>query len=179
MCKPITFEQAVDAAKRWKDLPQSKRESIINQQSKKLWGGAYKTNIAYWPDETNVLAEVVFHWSGETAIKFPNLTYEVGIKIIEMSDGHSPLEPGWCINIEQFAELATMCRRYDPFTQYIDRWQDEQYAIKRNLESTDRFKQILAPFFDVESIPDSCINVEKTEEALRDWLHGHNINIYL
>lgn len=85
------------------------------------------------------------------------------------------------MNRKTFKRLFDLCRRYDPFTRYIDSYKQELQAEKANAAIEKEFNEIMAEYTDEKNhgIPYGCENCygEELEKNLTEWLNAKDIEV--
>ena len=77
-------------------------------------------------------------------------------------------------------KLVQICVAYDPFTQYIENYKQEEAAEARNDKLTEQFKSIMAEAgVDVKYIPFEFTNVreDKLVGQVEKWLEENGVQI--
>lgn len=85
------------------------------------------------------------------------------------------------MNIEVFNKLMNLCKNYDPFTQYIDNYNQMKSAEKANESYENRFKEIMAEYTDknIYGVPWNCQNCrsKELEDNLTKYLADLGIEV--
>lgn len=78
---------------------------------------------------------------------------------------------------EQFKKLVLICKRFDPFTQYIDDYKQMKQADANNEILKEQYQEIVKPYGITQWwVP--CTNEgEKTAEHLMQWLLIHEVSV--
>lgn len=75
-------------------------------------------------------------------------------------------------------KLAQICAAYDPFTQYIENYKQEEAAVTRNKELLNQFKAIMADAgVVVDMIPFTNVRKDELIGKLEKWLEEKGIQI--
>lgn len=77
-------------------------------------------------------------------------------------------------------KLVSICAEYDPFTQYIESYRQEEAANERNRRLTEKFVEIMAEEgVDVKYIPFEFQNVRKDNLVgkLEEWLVKNGVEV--
>jgi len=83
------------------------------------------------------------------------------------------------ISRENFKRAVSFCREYDPFTQYIESYQQMENAREYNRALDKAFMELMLEIgIECNGIPWECENAGKeTENKLAKWLAERNVEI--
>ena len=75
-------------------------------------------------------------------------------------------------------KLVQICAAYDPFTQYIENYKQEEAAVARNKELLNQFKTIMADAgVAVEMIPFTNVREDELVGKIEKWLEEKGVQI--
>ena len=78
---------------------------------------------------------------------------------------------------EQFNTLVKICKRYDPFTQYIDDYKQMKQADENNKKLEEQYQEIVKAY-GIEQWWVPCTNDgAETEANLTQWLLAHDVTV--
>lgn len=79
---------------------------------------------------------------------------------------------------EQFKELTSICKRYDPFPEYIDDYNQHMEAEASNSKLREQFSKLMKEFgLDKWCVPCTNERPDELEEHLTQWLLAHDITV--
>ena len=83
------------------------------------------------------------------------------------------------INKKEFKQLVSLCESYDPFTNYIESYEQEKQAEKRNKALEEAFNEIISKFgIEGHGIPWTCENKgRETATALEKYLANNGVEV--
>lgn len=84
------------------------------------------------------------------------------------------------MNRKDFETLKSLCRSYDPFTQYIDSYEQELQAEENNRKVNKRFNEILKSYTGEDKdyyMPCTNCTGEILENDLTEWLNELGIEV--
>ena len=81
------------------------------------------------------------------------------------------------MNQEQFKKLVLICKRFDPFTQYIDNYTQMKQADANNEILEKEYQEIVKPYGITQWWVPCTNDGEKTEENLKQWLLSHEVSV--
>lgn len=81
------------------------------------------------------------------------------------------------MNQEQFKQLVSICRSYDPFTQYIDNYKQQLSAEASNKKLAEKFAVIMEDFGVERSFIPCTNDGPDTENNLKQWLGTYEITV--